>query len=117
MSKERMKASALILVALVASSVLFARTDVEAAQDPAVPAFILKQVGPKMWAAIDTPAAKGLASSNSGFVIGDDGVAVIDSFTSEDAARQLLVEIRRHTALPIKFVINTHHHPDHVAGN
>ena len=70
-----------------------------------------------MWAAIDNPAANGAASSNSGFVIGDDGVVVIDSFTSAAAAKQLLAEIRRRTKLPVKFVINTHHHVDHVAGN
>lgn len=87
------------------------------AQNAGVPAFILRQVGSNVWAAIDNPAARGVASSNSGFVIGNDGVAVIDSFTSADAATELLADIRQRTQLPIKFVINTHHHPDHVAGN
>ena len=87
------------------------------AQGTAVPAFTLKQVGTNVWAAIDNPAANGVASSNSGVVIGDDGVVVIDSFTSAAAAKELLAEIRRRTNLPIKFVVNTHHHVDHVAGN
>jgi glyoxylase-like metal-dependent hydrolase (beta-lactamase superfamily II) len=50
-------------------------------------------------------------------VIGDDGVAVIDTFEHPEAAQQLLVEIRKLTALPVKFVVNTHYHIDHVAGN
>ena len=87
------------------------------AQSTPVPAFTLKQVGANVWAAIDNPTAKGVAAANGGFVIGDDGVAVIDSFASADAAKQLLAEIRQRTQLPIKFVINTHYHGDHVGGN
>jgi glyoxylase-like metal-dependent hydrolase (beta-lactamase superfamily II) len=50
-------------------------------------------------------------------VIGGDGVAVVDTFANVEAARQLLAEIRKRTKLPVKFVIDTHYHPDHVAGN
>jgi cyclase len=82
-------------------------------QDAALP-FTLKQVGPTAWAAIDL---NGHSGSNAGFVIGDDGVAVIDTFEHEEAAQALLAEIRKKTSLPIKFVINTHYHLDHVAGN
>jgi glyoxylase-like metal-dependent hydrolase (beta-lactamase superfamily II) len=81
------------------------------------PAFTLKQVGPNAWAAIDNPTASSSAASNAGFVIGDDGVVVIDTFFTEDAAKQLLSEIQRRTKLPVKYVINTHYHIDHVAGN
>ena len=87
------------------------------AQVTPVPSFTLRQVGANVWAAIDNPAAKGVAAANGGFVIGDHGVAVIDSFASATAARELLVEIRRRTTLPIKYVINTHYHGDHVGGN
>ena len=81
------------------------------------PAFTLKQVGPNAWAAIDNPKATSPAASNAGFVIGDDGVVVIDTFSTEDAAKQLLAEIQQRTKLPVKFVVNTHYHLDHVAGN
>ena len=62
------------------------------AQSTPVPSFTLKQVGANVWAAIDNPAAKGVAAANGGFVIGDDGVAVIDSFASANAAKELLTE-------------------------
>lgn len=77
--------------------------------------FTLTEVGANVWAAIggSNPAA----ASNAGFVIGDDGVVVIDTFASTTGAKQLLAEIRRRTKLPVRFVVNTHHHLDHVAGN
>ena len=77
--------------------------------------FTIKPLGNNVYAAIDGP--KGAAGSNSGFIIGDDGVAVIDTFVNSAAAKQLLAEIQKLTKLPVKFVINTHYHIDHVAGN
>jgi cyclase len=86
------------------------------AQSPDAPLpFQLKLIGPNIWAAIDD--AKGDAGANAGFVVGDDGVAVIDTFENEAAAKALLGQIHGLTHLPIKFVINTHYHLDHVAGN
>src|SRR5271170_5835061 len=77
--------------------------------------FTLKPLGNNVYAAIDKP--KSAAGSNAGFVIGDDGVVVIDTFEDEAAARQLLAEIQKLTKLPVKFVVNTHYHLDHVTGN
>ena len=77
--------------------------------------FTIKPLGNNVYAAIDNP--KGGAGSNSGFVIGDDGVVVIDTFVNPAAAKQLLAEIQKLTKLPVKFVVNTHYHLDHVAGN
>lgn len=106
-----------ILVSL--SSLLLAMAAVGVAQEQAPPPpptlpFTLKAVGRDMWAAIDVG---GHAGSNAGFAIGDDGVAVIDTFEYPQAAQALLAEIRKKTNLPIKFVINTHYHIDHVGGN
>jgi glyoxylase-like metal-dependent hydrolase (beta-lactamase superfamily II) len=81
------------------------------------PPFTLKQVGTNVWAAIDNPKATRPASANAGFVVGDDGVVVVDTFFTEDAAKQLLAEIQQRTRLQVKYVINTHYHIDHVAGN
>jgi glyoxylase-like metal-dependent hydrolase (beta-lactamase superfamily II) len=84
---------------------------------PSEPPFLLKQVGVNAWAAIDNARATSPAAANAGFVIGDDAVTVIDTFGSAEAARQLLAEIGTLTKRPVKFVINTHYHLDHVAGN
>src|SRR5262249_49668904 len=81
---------------------------------PTLP-FTINDLGANIYAAIDD--AKGDAGANAGFVIGTESVAVIDTFENEKAAQALLGEIRKRTKLPIRFVVNTHYHIDHVAGN
>ncbi|HKD11673.1 MAG TPA: MBL fold metallo-hydrolase [Thermoanaerobaculia bacterium] len=53
---------------------------------------------------------------NVGFFVGPDAVVVIDS-EFKDVAPGIVGEIKKVTEKPIKFLINTHHHSDHVGGN
>src|SRR5580658_3759319 len=77
--------------------------------------FELQKIGDGVWAAIVDDEGK--AGGNAGFVIGDDGVVVIDTFQDPEPAAALLAAIRKITNVPIRFVVNTHYHLDHVNGN
>ena len=54
--------------------------------------------------------------SNAGFVVTDDGVVAIDALGSPALATELLAEIRRVTSQPLRYVILTHYHADHIYG-
>ncbi|HET6798058.1 MAG TPA: MBL fold metallo-hydrolase [Gemmatimonadales bacterium] len=53
---------------------------------------------------------------NAGFVVTDRGVIVIDALASPAQGRQLLESIRSVTSDSIKWLVLTHHHPDHHFG-
>jgi glyoxylase-like metal-dependent hydrolase (beta-lactamase superfamily II) len=56
------------------------------------------------------------AGGNITLQVGDEGVLVVDT-GSAPMAEAVLARIREMSRLPIRYVINTHVHPDHVGGN
>lgn len=54
---------------------------------------------------------------NNVFIINDDDVIVVDANASLAATKELLVALRKLTNKPVKYVINTHWHDDHIIGN
>ena len=54
--------------------------------------------------------------SNAGFVVTDEGVVVFDALGTSSLAQALVAKIREKTDQPIKRVVVSHYHADHVYG-
>jgi len=73
-------------------------------------------MAPGVYAAIGDTGRGSEGRPNAGFVVTDSGVVVIDAMASPGQAEELLRSIRSVTPQPIKWLILTHHHPDHHFG-
>jgi cyclase len=73
----------------------------------------VKQLGSGLYAYISDNDA----SANSTFLVDDSGITVVDSGLNNDEAAKLLHAIRQISSSPVKYIINTHYHPDHQGGN
>jgi glyoxylase-like metal-dependent hydrolase (beta-lactamase superfamily II) len=96
------------------AGILLAAAPAAASAEPAH--FKLVQVGEGAYAAVAKPGDRA-SVGNAGFVIGTDGVLVVDAFMTAEGAEELLASIRALTKAPIRWVVNTHYHLDHVGGD
>jgi glyoxylase-like metal-dependent hydrolase (beta-lactamase superfamily II) len=55
--------------------------------------------------------------SNGIAIIGNDGVFFIDTYLQTNYAEDAIRKLKKITGLPVRFVLNTHWHNDHVMGN
>lgn len=89
---------------------LFASTAPALSQSPD---FDVTQVANGVYAVIAKP---GIAS-NGAFIVNQDDVVVVDTHLRPSWAREVIAEIKKVTDKPVRYVINTHWHRDHVQGN
>ena len=75
----------------------------------------LQEIAANVFAYIHPQASADLC--NSGFIVSDDGVMIVDAMMVGSVIRPYLEEVRRVTNKPIKYVVDTHHHVDHALGN
>ena len=57
------------------------------------------------------------AATSGGFIVGDNGVLVIESMLNRQLANQMLALVRERTNKPITYLVNTSYHGDHSYGN
>ena len=58
-----------------------------------------------------------IVSGNSVVIVGEDGALVVDTGQFPSVTRQHIAAIRRFTSKPVRYIVNTHWHPDHWLGN
>jgi cyclase len=56
-------------------------------------------------------------NGNSIVIINENDILLFDTFARPSTARTVLAEIRKITDKPVRYVVNSHHHPDHWSGN
>ena len=83
---------------------------------PAVSQLPIRRVGPGVYVALGDTGRGVEGRSNAGFVVTAAGVVVVDALASPSQAKQLQRSIRVITRQPVKWLILTHHHPDHHFG-
>ena len=77
----------------------------------------LLEVGQGIWAVIMSIIPPEGGGPNAGLVLAGDQVVVIDSLISPGTGRQVFEYLSQVTEKPPTYLINTHHHGDHVLGN
>lgn len=110
---------------LVALAMLFGLTALtQAADTPYAPLTIplhVEQVpDAPIWYSIGNPGIPGKDNegntSNAGFVVTSDGVAVFDALGTPSLGWALLQKIKQATDKPVRYVIASHYHADHIYG-
>ncbi|MDQ1443803.1 MAG: cyclase, partial [Acidimicrobiaceae bacterium] len=82
----------------------------EGAPDPR-----LEEVSPGIWAHVQPDGSWYL--NNSAFLVGGEGVVLVDSTSTERRGRALLDAVRSVSHRPVRTLVNTHHHGDHSHTN
>jgi cyclase len=80
-----------------------------------IPPPTVEEVGGGIYAYVQLDGSWGL--NNCGFLLGNDGVTVIDTCFTERRTRRLVDSIEAMTDAPLRTLVNTHHHGDHTHGN
>jgi cyclase len=70
-----------------------------------------------VYAFITPEERSGFQAGNSVAIIGEDAVLVFDTGNIPSSTRRQIAEIRKLTAKPVRYVVNSHWHPDHNLGN
>jgi glyoxylase-like metal-dependent hydrolase (beta-lactamase superfamily II) len=79
--------------------------------------FDVQRVADGVYALIRREPASVWFNPNNVFIVGEKDVIVVDANVSSEYTREVLAALREITDKPVKYVINTHWHEDHIIGN
>ncbi len=77
----------------------------------------LVKIADGIYSFIAPESDSGVVQSNCTVVIGDDSVLVVDTGQFPSLAARMVADIKKLTPKPVRYVVNTHWHFDHVWGN
>ncbi len=80
-------------------------------------AFDILPVADGVYAAIGKATSPMLIGCNAAIILNENEVLVVDTHYTPSAARALLAEIKKLTDKPVRYVVETHWHNDHVQGS
>jgi glyoxylase-like metal-dependent hydrolase (beta-lactamase superfamily II) len=110
-----------ILLLFTSAGAVACASSNRAAREPSGPVsvgdVVVTPVAEGVYAAIRREPLAQAVNANSLFIVGDDGVVSVDAQFTRAATLENLAALRRITTKPVRYVINTHWHDDHVAGD
>jgi glyoxylase-like metal-dependent hydrolase (beta-lactamase superfamily II) len=99
------------------SAVLSSAIALQAADFPPTRGFQTVEAAPGVYAFIAAPTNGPIPSGNVVAIVGDDGVLVVDSGRFPTLAKRMIAEIRAKTEKPVRYLVHTHWHLDHIASD
>lgn len=84
--------------------------------DSLSPPYVARRLAPGVYAVVGDTGRGSEGRPNAGFVVTSAGVVVVDALASPREGEALLRAIRTVTRQPIRWLVLTHHHPDHTFG-
>src|SRR4051812_46129380 len=112
-----MDAARLVLLAMAVVPLSAARAAKEDPERAAFMGYDTVKVADGIVAFMPKRTDTAVVSGNSIAVIGDSGVLVVDSGHFPSATRKMIQQIRGLTKAPVRYLVNTHWHGDHIRGN
>jgi glyoxylase-like metal-dependent hydrolase (beta-lactamase superfamily II) len=79
--------------------------------------FDVQDLGTGVYAVIRREPPGLMFDANCVFIVNDEDVVVVDTNITPSSATATLAALRKLTPKPVKYVVNTHWHPDHISGN
>ncbi len=101
----------------VLSLILLTSAPIFAQSPKASPDYEVQKITDGVYAVIRKEPPGLTVNGNCVLIINDKDVVVVDTTLTPGSAREVLHELRKLTSKPVKYVVNTHWHDDHIMGN